>query len=183
MRIDYDEVRRIHRLERTMPQLVDVDADFFESLRDFFVLEKKRFVDEADSMSESKSREFGNLRKMIEEIMFAREKKLLNKALAMARTGDSMPVRIADVEKKVLAELVDILREYSSAMNGYSNASHGAMSAKKDFNSVAVRIVKDIPAFVGADRASYGPFVRSSVIELPPAIAEVLLKRKLAEQT
>jgi DNA replication initiation complex subunit (GINS family) len=183
MKIDYDEIRRIHRLERSTTQLADVDTDFLESLRDFFLAEKKRFVQEADSLTESKSREFANLRKMIDEIVLAREKKLLNKALAVARTGDALPVRIAAPEKKILQSLVGVLNEYAQLMDVVSNGARPppTSAATKDYNSVAVRILKDIPAFVGSDDQSYGPFLRSTVVEVPPSVADTLLRRKLAE--
>jgi DNA replication initiation complex subunit (GINS family) len=179
VRIDYDEVRRIHRLERTSSSLVDVEEDFFESLNSFFNEERRRFVQDAEQLTEAKSREFSNLRKMIAEIVAAREKKLLNKALAMARTGDSAQSRLADPEKKILAKLVACLNDYSSMVGAITGLEPAA--GKKDFNPVAVRIIKDIPAFAGEDRATWGPFSRNSVVDLPQAVADILLKRKLAE--
>ncbi len=181
MRIDYDEIRRIHRLEKNAPQLVDVDEDFFESVTGFFRAEKKRLMQNPDAWTEAQSREFTNLRKMIAEIVSMREKKLLNKALEISRTGDGAPLRLAEPEKRALSELVATLSAYARLGTALSDSPALGAQSKGDYNSVAVRIIKDVPAFVGADQASYGPFSRNAVIDLPRTVADVLFKRKLAE--
>lgn len=41
MKIDFDELRRIHRLEKNTTKLVEVDEDFIDSLEKFVDEEKK----------------------------------------------------------------------------------------------------------------------------------------------
>ena len=41
MQITYDELRRIHRLEKNTSKLVEVDEDFIDSLEKFVEEEKK----------------------------------------------------------------------------------------------------------------------------------------------
>ena len=36
MRLDYDELRKIYRLEKNNSRLAEVDEDFLDSLNDFF---------------------------------------------------------------------------------------------------------------------------------------------------
>ncbi len=46
---------------------------------------------------------------------------------------------------------------------------------------VRLRILKSIPAFIGTDYNTYGPYEEGAVVDLPPGVAEILLVRNLAE--
>ena len=43
-----------------------------------------------------------------------------------------------------------------------------------------IRFLKNIPAIMGADMKSYGPFVAEDVASLPPQNAQILVKQGLA---
>jgi DNA replication initiation complex subunit (GINS family) len=62
MRLDYDELRRIHRLEKNTSKLVEVDEDFISSLENFVEDEKKKYLDSLKNFSSSQAREFTNLK-------------------------------------------------------------------------------------------------------------------------
>jgi len=47
--------------------------------------------------------------------------------------------------------------------------------------TVRVRILKTIPAFIGTDYNTYGPYDVGDVVDLPPGVADILLVRNLAE--
>lgn len=48
-------------------------------------------------------------------------------------------------------------------------------------STVRLRILKSIPAFIGTDYNTYGPYNEGDVVDLPPGVAEILLVRNLAE--
>jgi DNA replication initiation complex subunit (GINS family) len=43
-----------------------------------------------------------------------------------------------------------------------------------------IRFLKSIPAIMGADMKSYGPFIAEDVASLPPQNAQILVKQGLA---
>ena len=43
-----------------------------------------------------------------------------------------------------------------------------------------IRFLKNIPAIMGADMKSYGPFIAEDVASLPPQNAQILVKQGLA---
>ena len=47
-------------------------------------------------------------------------------------------------------------------------------------NRVALRFIKNIPAIMGADMKSYGPFIVEDVASMPAENAKVLVKQGLA---
>jgi hypothetical protein len=56
-----------------------------------------------------------------------------------------------------------------------------AEKTSQPHNRVALRFLKAIPAVVGADMKTYGPFLAEDVASLPVENAKVLVKRGLAE--
>ena len=53
--------------------------------------------------------------------------------------------------------------------------------SSKDLNNLSVRILSDIPAFIGSDMKEYGPYSKGDVIELPLHIGKLLGSRNLCK--
>ncbi len=63
------------------------------------------------------------------------------------------------------------------------NLLHGKVSAgagKENKRRVVVRFLKDVPAIVGADLKTYGPFKSEDVASIPVENAKVLIRQGLA---
>ena len=181
LELSYDEIRRIHRLEKNSVKLVEVDQEFYSELSEFMSGEKSEYLDSLKDFSSTKSRDFSNMKKMVEEIFALRAKKILNKALVASRTGDSSDERIATQERKMFKDMLSLLQKHNKMLAEiFSDASFKGGSGK-DLNNLSVEILSDVPAFVGTDMKEYGPFRKGSSIDLPVKIAKLLSARKLAE--
>lgn len=180
MRLDYDELRKIYRLEKNNSRLAEVEEDFLDSLKDFFEEQRKDYLQSLNDLSSTKAKSFSNLKKIIGEIFSIREKKLLNKALIASRTGDLENERMALQEKETLKELLAVLNGHQEILDGIFIGK--AKQASKAGEKVSLRIAQDVPAFMGADMKEYGPFARDKVVSLPEKIASLLVSRKLAEK-
>jgi DNA replication initiation complex subunit (GINS family) len=178
MKIDYDEVRRIHRLEKNNNSLVDVEEDFFDSLNVFMMDEKKQYLEGLKNLSTVKARDYTNLKKMVEEIFMVRERKLLNKALISSRTGELSESKIALQEKKTLEELLKSLNSHRD----YLEEVFGEQKEKKarELSVIEIKIMKDLPSFVGVDMNEYGPVEKDNKVKLPFKVANLLISRELA---
>ena len=115
MKIDFDELRRIHRLEKNTSKLVDVDEDFIDSIEKFVENEKRRYLESLKNFSSSEARNFTNLKRVIEEIFLFREKKILNKALIASHTNDSTLENMATQEKELYKKLLALLGSYATS--------------------------------------------------------------------
>jgi DNA replication initiation complex subunit (GINS family) len=177
MRIDYDELRRIHRLEKNTSKLVEVDDDFIDSLKVFVGEEKKKYLASLKNFSASDAREFTNLKRVVEEIFIMREKKILNKALISSHTkeidGEKMDLQERETFKKLLRVLEEHFESYESLFGE---------KEKRETELVSVKILKDVPTFVGTDMKEYGPFVDGQSVELPAKVARLFVTRKIAEE-
>ena len=183
MTISYDEIRRIHRLEKNSSKLVEVEQEFYNELHSFIVQEKASYLESLRDFSSSKARDFSNLKKMVEEIFSLRGKKILNKALAASHTKDADEAHMATQEKALFRELLSLLEKHNALLEGiFSDISSSAGGEpNKDLNTLSVEILSEIPAFVGADMKEYGPFGKGVVVSLPLKVAKLLSARKLVE--
>jgi len=180
MRLDYDELRKIYRLEKNNSRLAEVDEDFLDSLNDFFKAQKKDYLKSLNDMSSTKAKTFSNLKKIIGEIFSIREKKLLNKALIASRTGDLEKEPMSLQETQTLEALLSVLNKHQSILDSVFN---GIPKSDKDgFGKISLKIIQSVPAFMGADMKEYGPFTKDKSVALPEKIALLLVSRKLAER-
>lgn len=176
MKIDFDELRRIHRLEKNTSKLVEVDEDFIDLLDEFVEEEKKRYIESLKNFSSSSAREFTNLKRIIEEIFLMREKKILNKALIASHTNEYSSEKMAKQEKDFFAKLLRVLEDYDSCCT----VLFGEKEKKKSMSTV--EILKDIPTFVGTDMKEYGPFEKGQKVELPLKVSKLFIGRKIAKE-
>jgi len=182
MRLDYDELRKIYRLEKNSARLAEVDEDFFDSLSEFFEQQKKDYLQSLTDIQSSKARSFSNLKKIILEIFNTREKKILNKALVASRTGELETSRMASQETETLKQLMLVLNRHQQMLDGVFGTKPGKPARQAGSDRVVVSMTQNVPAFMGADMKEYGPFEKDKKATVPEKIASLLISRKLAEK-
>jgi len=183
MDLSYDEVRRIHRLERNTTKLVEVDQSFYNDLNSFINEEKEEYLNSLKDFSVDKARQFTNLKRMIEEIFLLREKKILSRALIANRTDEVSDAHMASQEKELFKEVLSNLKKHNKVLDGLFAGENNKKKKKpsKDLNILSVKIISDIPSFVGTDMKEYGPFSKGDEVKLPYKIAKLLSSRKLCK--
>ncbi len=177
--MDYDELRRIYRLEKNSTQLVKLDDDFFSELKSFLREKQSAYKESIKKGNLSMAKNYSELKKLVKEIIQLREKKLLNKALLVSRTGEFSDENLSVEEKKTFNKIISILKEHKAEIN--SLLGEKEQPKEKTPQSVKVTIFKEVPAFVGADMKEYGPFSAGMEVELPKKTADLLVSTKLAE--
>jgi DNA replication initiation complex subunit (GINS family) len=183
MRLDYDELRKLYRLEKNSSGLAEVEDDFLDSLQDFFEKEKQAYLNSLNDLSSTKAKSFTNLKKIISEVFAIREKKLLNKALVASRTGELETVKLASQETETLKQLLAILNRHQQFLDQALNMKPSSPKrSAKSVGKVSVKVLQNVPAFMGSDMKEYGPFEQSKSVSVPEKIASLLVSRKLAEK-
>lgn len=181
MELSYDEVRRIHRLEKGGTKLVEVVPEFYNELNAFLRDERKNYLESLKTFSIPKARNFTNLKKMVEEIFSLRAKKVVERALIASRTNEISLENMALQERDVFNSLLAALNKHNSLLEGLF-ADAGAIKEKRgggEPGMASVKILADIPSFVGTDMKEYGPFSANQTVALPGKIAKLLSARKL----
>ncbi|MBN2067616.1 MAG: hypothetical protein JW744_04065 [Candidatus Diapherotrites archaeon] len=180
MALDYDELMRIYRLEKNSPKHVEVSETFFNDLKGFFGSERELYLKSLKDITSSRASSFSNLKKIVEQVFSLREKKLLNKALIASRTGELENGHLTLQEKDTLKQLLTVLSKHQQVLGEIIGSGEGKQQSGEK-KKVSVKLLKDVPAFVGTDMQEYGPFQKDKVVDVPPKIASLLLGRSLAE--
>ncbi|MFH0970194.1 MAG: hypothetical protein V1776_01910 [Candidatus Diapherotrites archaeon] len=228
MAFDFEEMRRIYRLEKSTARLVDVPEDFFTLLHTLVEDERKKYFDSLNDLNTTRARDFGNLKKLVDEWFVVREKKLLNTVLVSAQLGEMDLAHLTVEEKRLFTQLYDTLRAHrnltqsildansafvgmvslpvenetislsnnssiahniplsnssplSHSASSPSSAHSQSASSSSSLAILSVRILSEIPSFVGTDLKEYGPYKTGEVVSLPSKIAQLFISRKLGE--
>ncbi|NCP72477.1 hypothetical protein GW835_03760 [archaeon] len=180
--LDYDELRKIYRLETKSPKLTKLNTDFYKELKKFLSDERKKYTSEIEeSFSHATIKKFETLKKMVEKIREIRMKKCLNLCLMYSRTNDFEEEGLIDFEidfAKGVIKLIDKQTEFSQNVFGLSK------KAKKieNQNLCKVKFLEEVPTFIGADLKEYGPFEKEQVCEIPEDMIKILESKNLIKK-
>lgn len=204
--MDLEDLRLIQANERRSKGLQMLERSFYEKIGAYIgALEDKRH-DANDSSVMMADNELRNAKSVVDDIFKRRIGKVIKMATTKAFGLDIHPEGATSVELELFEQLVDLIRKDKSRMDsavfrkgaqakpkegpGKNNAtesslSHGRMKLNtkrknigKDFT--IVRILKDIPVFMGADGHSY-KLSEQDVAALPKINAKALCGRNVAE--
>ncbi len=193
--ITYETVRNAHRAEKD-DDLQKLPEGFFDSVRNWFKVKEK--MKDTTSLLETE-----NAKKLLEDIINRRQKKIVLAALSTAR-GQMPPATLNDEERKFFDEIVTCLKSFKNDMNEKFRSLDDIVEEKledakksieqikppEDFvekivikpnGKLLVKILNDLPRFVGSDMQSYGPMKAGDVITLPNEVGNLLINRKAAE--
>jgi len=193
--ITYETIRSAHRAEKE-EELQKLPERFFESVRNWF--KHKENMKDTTSLLEVE-----NAKKLLEDIINRREKKIVLAALRTVR-GDLPPINLNDEERRFFDKIVNILKSFRNNMNekfrSYADVVEEKIEeAKKSVEELKpkeviepqklikpdgklmVKILTDLPRFVGSNLESYGPLKTGDMITLPEDIGKLLIARNVAE--
>lgn len=188
MNLNYEEVRRIHRLEKNTSKLVGVEPDFYDALSRLVAEQRKIYLESLKDISSSSNvaREFLNMRKMIEEIFAMREKKLFSRALVSSRTKENAEEHLAAEEKRMVSSLLGLLGRHNEILEGLFSENNGKAREsvqEREEEGVSVEIISEVPSFVGVDMKEYGPYSQGQKVSLPMKVAKLFVAKSLGKFT
>ncbi len=191
----YNELYAAWQRETDDPTLGALPLDFYGKISEYL-----RHIKEEDKVQDKKSvkmnlltHESLNVERMLEELLGARYRKIVK----IVTKSQKLPVEFLTVEEVRMCEtFADFAKAYhkftEDLMLGQLSTEPIKVTIKTDSNTATatsappthkrstIRFLKSIPAIMGADMKSYGPFVAEDVASLPPQNAQILVKQGLA---
>ncbi len=161
----FDALRQIQMAERHAPALVKLDDDFYPRYS-AWLAELESHVTRQFSLEGAQTLE--NSRRALSDLFELRKQKLFFKALKDFRKGAVSSTGLSGQEKELYTGLITLLSQYQLALNQGPPASE---------NDVPVELICDVPAFVGFDAQTYGPFKAGQNIRLPRKQADFLARK------
>ncbi len=202
--ITYETLYDILRNEKNKAEIQKLPDNYLKDLINY--LNKKQEILESQEKKKSifTSTEVQKTRKQIEsiqkimrELYERRETKIIQSALISSRTcikseeTTSMLLEEQEFYKNIIKNLdhyrENILYRLSA---GQTPAIKIDTSKPKDLKTneepiktaLKLKMLCDIPKFVGMDMENYGPFNNNQIIEIPNKTANLLIKQKKAEE-
>ena len=173
--LSYGALRKAQLEERSDPgNLKRLPPDYFDAYSAY--LKRMRECLSGEYSLED-ARAFENSALVFNGLFESRKKKIVLKALKEAANGSLDGEGLTSQERDFYGRLVEIFRDYDG-----ERAVASCKPAQAAAGSESIRILMDLPQFVGSDNASYGPYARGQEVELPEKIAAFLYKRNAAEK-
>lgn len=163
--------------------LQPLPADFYARVADYVrrIKEETRMFDKKSLKTSLLEQELKNVKRIIKQLTHLRYKKL-DKLIS---EHQKLPSDFLATEEAQLA------KGYRSFMDGYRTFAETLLqghlpeinlkkTAEKQYQRVTLRFVKAIPAIIGGDMKTYGPFLPEDVASVPVENAKILVKQGLA---
>jgi DNA replication factor GINS len=181
----YDEVFEAWRFEVENTELGALPPDFYARVAEYVqrIREESRMLDKKAVKIGLLGRELEYVQRMIDELVWTR----YNKLVRLITENQKVPSELLTTEETALcSDFLSFVEAYHAFVKKLvqgqvlevATADKGRPPPKR----VALRFLKAIPAVVGADMKTYGPFLAEDVASLPVENAKILVKRGLAKK-
>ncbi len=185
--MSYEELLKAWRGERESEGLSKLPEDFYARASGLIseLREKLRMADPKALRTRLVRRELENVEKMLEDIFGRRLEKVVRGLMA----GEPLDLeKLTPEERELFSSLEE---DFRSARKFLEDLLRGSLKAPKKAGGPAgararqgklmlVRITADIPAIVGSDMRTHGPFKRGDIAFIPRENAMALVRKGLA---
>jgi len=175
----YNELYEAWRKEIENEEIQMLPKDFYVRLADYVgkMREESRMLDKKTTRAKLMEREFKNVKNLIKKLLQLRYKKSLD----TAKTGKPVPKdHLTEEEERLYAEIPPLAESYQALFKEISRGRLPGMKMEKKVKGMVVRFLKEVPAIVGADMKTYGPFKPEDIATLPVENAKALVKQEVA---
>lgn len=191
--ITFETLYDIMRREKARDELQKLDLNFYNDVASYIkdkqnILESQAGKDSIFASQElDKTRtQLKNVLKIVKDLYDRRESKVIQLALLSARNKD----KIYDTSALLPEEhsfYGNVKSVVESSRDGFFSLPSQNLEKPKDLktkakmdNGYKVRMLDDVPEFLGTDLQSYGPFTNGTISSLPSDIAEMLVSTNQA---
>jgi DNA replication initiation complex subunit (GINS family) len=175
----YNELYAAWRREIEDASLGGLPPDFYARIADYLrrIREESRMLDKKSVKVNLLDHETQNIKRMLEELLWARYKKLV-KTITQNQT---LPSELLTVEEAKMCEsFVTFSGAYRKFAEGLMQGQTAKAEAEVSHKRMTLRFAKSTPAIIGLDMKTYGPFMVEDVASLPVENAKMLVKQGLA---
>ena len=179
----YDELYAAWRFELENTELGGVPSDFYARAADYLrrIKEENRMLDKKTVKAGLLEHEFARVKSMLKELVWARS----NKLVTLITESQKIPSSLLTVEEEgmctVFLAFAESYQKFAKKLLlGQVSSQISKVSTKNVHKRVALRFIKKIPAIIGSDMKTYGPFMAEDVASVPLENAKILVKQGLA---
>jgi DNA replication factor GINS len=175
----YNELYEAWKREKENIELQALPKGFYTKLAQYVkkIKEEGRMLDEKTIKAKLLIRESKNVQKMLEELLILRHEKTVNKVL----DGETISSEgLTSEEEKLVKEVTPSFESFQTLLKNILFGRLPQIEVKREPKKRVLRFLKEIPAIIGADMKTYGPFKPEDVASLPLENAKILTKQGIA---
>jgi DNA replication factor GINS len=176
----YDELYAAWLWEIENSTLGSLPSDFFVRIAEYQkrIKEETRMLDKKTVRVSLLEHELQNVKRMLQELAWVRYRKLIRLVVEGQKApADALTARETQVANGILP-FADMYQQFvTDLLQGQTSQIDVAKVHKR----MPLRFTKQIPAIIGADMQSYGPFMAEDIASLPVENAKILVRQGLAE--
>lgn len=175
----YNELYEAWRKEKESRELQSLPRDFYSKVAVYVksLKEESRMLDRKTLKARLMLREFENVKKLVKELAKLRYEKTLKETVA----GKVVPGDVLTEEEERLHKAVLPLAEsYMSVLKDVLRGRSTTVEREEKPERMLLRFLQEIPAIIGSDMRTYGPFKAEDIATLPIENARVLMEKGIA---
>jgi DNA replication factor GINS len=175
----YDELYEAWKKEKENVEIQRLSKGFYAKIADYVkkIREERRMLDEKTTKAKLLKREFENVKNMAKELFQLRRDKVRKKALAR----ETVPREVlTEEEEKFHGEVLPLAEAYQAFLKDILQGRLSRTEKEEKAKKILLRFVQEIPAIVGSDMKTYGPFEPEDIATLPSENARILIKQGVA---
>jgi DNA replication factor GINS len=181
----YDELYSAWQFELENPELSVLPPNFYARAADYLrrIKEETRMLDKKTLKANLLGQELKRVKCMLQDLIWTRHKKLI----ALITESQKIPSGFLTVEEEAMCTVfLSFTESYQKLaeklLRGQIPDQVSKVEGEKVHKRVVLRFIKNVPAIIGADMKTYGPFMVEDVASVPEENANILVKKGLAER-
>jgi DNA replication factor GINS len=139
--------------------------------------EENRMLDKKTTKAKLLDYEFKNVKVMVDELLSLRYKKIQKTLFAQETVAREV---LTEEEKKLYGRVTPLAEAYRAFSKDLLRGRLSRIEKEVKQRMTVLRFVQGIPALVGADMKTYGPFGPEDIATLPSENAQILIKQGMA---
>lgn len=192
--MNLDDLRILQSNERSSPQLQEVEKDLYKKIAEYIKALEQKIQDPEDPETQKIKDERDSAKRVAESIFDKRLGKIIRLASLKASGLGRSPKSLTPEEQMIFDSLVETLEKGRAAILSQFapkktevkketrreiTESHLSEEKKNKEEFLAIRVLQDIPAFLGVDGRSY-KLKQEDIVILPALNAKIWIERKIA---
>ncbi len=177
----YDDLYEAWKREKTESEIQPLAKDFYDRIAEYTkkLKESQRMLDEKTLKARLLRRELDNLRRLSKELVETRLGKILQISVVGGKVVPSL--LLAKREEHFFEMMIDASNQFmKTGKNTHEGREFETFEKIKKPQTILVRFVCEIPAIIGVDMKTYGPFRTEDVASLPAENAKALIQQSVA---
>ena len=175
----YDELYEAWKREKGNMEIQGLPRDFYARLAGYMkkIREETRMLDEKTTRAKLMQRELKNVEKMVEELVQLRYEKALKKIMVEKTVPKEI---LTKEEEKLYGEILPLAESFQAFLKGMLRGRLSRIERKEKPKQMLVRFLRAVPAIIGSDMKTYGPFKPEDIATLPTENARILIRQGAA---